>query len=200
MTDPKCPAPAEVEKAVERCLVDLECAVEDTGIVEVFIWDLRTLLASRDALQARVGELEAEVEEKCEDCHHKTDFEQHLFGCGIERDRVIRAGLVDDCDEGGGLWRNARAEAAEARLAAAAEVILHGDSASIPEGSLLDCEVLHDIADLYSAREIAEADAARLRGALGGLYELNATGVFSVPDKHYGAITNAATALAGGAK
>lgn len=68
----------------------------------------------------------------------------------------------------GALIATLRARLAEVErvLAAAQEVAVRGNSTSIPEGDQLDCALLHDIADLHSAKKIAEARCEKLREAL----------------------------------
>lgn len=53
-----------------------------------------------------------------------------------------------------------------------------------------------DAVDAFDAEiDRLRAENERLTDALTWLYELNAEGVYSLPDEHYGAITNAAVAL-----
>lgn len=68
----------------------------------------------------------------------ETAYEDHLTGCAIEREMLENIGLVDNSGEDhAGLWRNQRAEAAEAkRNELEAEITrLHRIIACAPEGA-----------------------------------------------------------------
>ena len=56
-------------------------------------------------------------------------------------------------------------------------------------------EMVKECSDLHIENGRLEAQCAAMRSALEHLYKLNADGVYSVPDPHYAAITNAAAAL-----
>lgn len=82
------PLPGEVEEAVKRLNVDLECADKNSTVCEVYTFDIRTILAALAALQAQLAAKDAEIAKlrKVAEAAYRVPAYNHLGECILFND------------------------------------------------------------------------------------------------------------------